>query len=136
MRLGGTSTGNRPIQRGEMSSFNKTPIERRADAAAAKREMIRKMQAAPGPDDPAVLARRAERKAIAEARAAREAAKAAAAEQARIEQAAREAAEAVERELAAARADEERMAQAAALEEQKQRARDERYAARKAAKRR
>ncbi len=118
-----------------MRSFNKTLTERRSDAAAAKQEMLRKLQSKPGPDDPAVIARRAERKAIADAREARQAAKAAAAEQARIEQAAREAAEAVERQLAAERAEEDRIAQEAALEEQKQRARDQRYAARKAAKR-
>lgn len=119
-----------------MSSFNKSPLERRSDAAAAKQELLRKLRAAPGPNDPAVIARRSERKAIADAREARIAAKAAAAEQARIEQAAREAAEAVERQLAAERAEQERIEQEIALEAQKQRARDERYAARKAAKKR
>ncbi len=76
-----------------MRSFNKSLTDRRADAAAAKKAMLEKLKDRPGPDDPAVVARREERKAIAEARAAREAAKAAAAEQARIEQAARVAAE-------------------------------------------
>lgn len=118
-----------------MRSFNKSLTERRSDAAAAKKAMLHKLKSMPGPDDPAVIARRAERKAIAEAREARVAAKVAAAEQARIEQAAREAAEAAERELAATQAELERIAQEAALEEQKKRARDERYAARKAAKR-
>ncbi|MDX2288805.1 MAG: DUF6481 family protein [Hyphomicrobiaceae bacterium] len=118
-----------------MRSYTKSLTERRSDAAAAKQAMLRKAQSAPGPDDPAVMARRAERKAIAEAREARIAAKAAAAEQARIEAIARAEAEAAERKLAEELAELERIEQEAALEEQKKRARDERYAARKAAKR-
>lgn len=119
-----------------MRNFNKSMIERRTDAAEAKKAILRKLQAMPGPDDPAVAARRAERKAIIVAREARIAAKAAAAEQARIEEAAREAADAVARELAAQQAEQERMEREAALDAQKQRERDLRYAARKAAKRR
>jgi hypothetical protein len=123
-----------------MRSFkDKTLSERLADKAAAKQAQLRKMKERPGPDDPAVLARVAERKAIAEARAERAVAKAAAAEQARIEQLAREAAEAAERVLEAQRAEQaelERIEQEAAVEAEKKRARDLRYAARKAAKKR
>lgn len=119
-----------------MKSYTKTLAERQADAAAAKQAMLDKMRSKPGPDDPAVIARRAERKAIAEAREARQIAKAAAAEQARIEQLAREAEEAAARELAAQKAEQERIEREIALEAQRQRARDERYAARKAAKKR
>jgi hypothetical protein len=118
-----------------MRKFDKSQTERRSDAAAAKRAMLQKLKSMPGPDDPAVIARQAERKAIAEAREARMAAKAAAAEQARIDEAARQAAEAAERELAAHVAELERIEREAALEEEKKRARDARYAARKAAKR-
>lgn len=118
-----------------MRSFKaKSLTDRLSDSVAAKQAMLQKFRAQPGPDDPAVIARAAERKAIAEARAAREAAKVAAAEQARLEKIAREAAEQIERERAAERAELERIEREAALEEQKKRARDERYAARKAAK--
>jgi hypothetical protein len=109
-----------------MSKFNKSLIDRLSDSATAKRAMLRKVQARPGPDDPVVIARKAERKAIVEAREARMAAKAAAAEKARVEQATREA--------AARREEQERIERQAALEEEKRRARDERYAVRKAAK--
>jgi len=71
----------------------------------------------------------------ADARAQRLAAKAAAAEQLKAEQIEREAAEKAERELAEQLEHEARIAREAALEEEKKRARDERYAARKAAKR-
>lgn len=105
--------------------------DRRSDSQAAKQAMLRKFRAQPGPDDPAVIARAAERKAILEARAVRAIAKAAAAEQARAVLAAEQA----ERDRAALLAEQEQIERAAALEEQKKRARDERYAARKAAKR-
>lgn len=118
-----------------MRHFNKSLLDRRSDAAATRKVTLEKLRSRPGPDDPAVVARRAEREAIAEAREARMIAKAAAAEQARIELQAREAAEAAERELAAQVAEIERIERETALEEQKKRARDERYAARKAAKR-
>jgi len=91
---------------------DKSLADRLSDKAAAKKALLSKFQAQPGPDDPAVQARAAERKAIAEARAERQAAKAAAAEQ----------------------AEQERLAREAALQEEKKRERDRRYAARKAAK--
>jgi len=119
-----------------MKSFKaKTLTERLSDQATAKQALLRKMQARPGPDDPAVIARAAGRKAVADARAQRLAAKAAAAEQLKAEQIEREAAEKAERELAEQLEHEARIAREAALEEEKKRARDERYAARKAAKR-
>ena len=70
-----------------MRSFKaKTLTERLSDQATAKQALVRKLQARPGPDDPAVIARAAERKAVADARAERLAAKAAAAEQLKAEQ--------------------------------------------------
>lgn len=114
---------------------DKSLADRLSDKAAAKQALLRKLQARPGDDDPAVMARAAERRAIVEARAERVAAKAAAAAQAAIELAAREKAAEAERLLAAERAEQERLEQEAAIEEQKKRARDLRYAARKAAKR-
>ncbi|MGE0701060.1 MAG: DUF6481 family protein [Hyphomicrobiaceae bacterium] len=117
----------------------KSLTDRLTDKAAAKQALIRKMQARPGPDDPSVLARAAQRKAIAEAREVRLAAKAAAAEQAAIEQAARDAAAEAERIRAAeeaALAEQARLDAEVALEADRKRARDLRYAARKAAKKR
>jgi len=104
-------------------------------AAEAKRNLLDWFRAQPGPDDPAVQQRQAERKAVAEAREARiadrkaareaEAARKAEEEAARkAEEAAREAAAAAEKIAEAARA-------RALLAEQKA-ARDARYAARKA----
>jgi hypothetical protein len=89
--------------------------------------MLLKLQSMPGPNDPAVIARNAERKVVSDAR---KAAKAAAAELARLEQVAREAAEQQERELAAERAAQQIIED----EKAKKIARDLRYAARKAAK--
>lgn len=52
--------------------------DRQANSAAAKQALLARFKARPGPDDPIMQQRRAERQAIAEARAAREAEKAAA----------------------------------------------------------
>jgi hypothetical protein len=97
-------------------------------AAAAKRAMLERFHARPGPDDPMVKEQQAARKAISDAReirlAERKAAREAEAKRQAAEQAAREA---EERKLAA-----EAAAQAAALEAQRKAARDARYAARKA----
>lgn len=55
-----------------MSGFKGNKFTDRAEAAAAaKKVMLEKFRAKPAPDDPAVLARAAERKAIAEAREVR-----------------------------------------------------------------
>lgn len=92
---------------------------RAADAAAAKQAMLERFKARPGPDDPAVVARQAELKAIEDARAAREAERLEA-KQAELARQKAEAAAAV-------------AAEKARLAEQKA-ARDAKYAARKARK--
>jgi hypothetical protein len=95
--------------------------ERRKAAATAKQALLERFRAAPGPDDPSVAQRTAERRAAKEAEARRLAAE----EAARIaEQKARDAEAAA---LLAKKAAEER-----ALEVQRKAARDQRYAARKA----
>jgi hypothetical protein len=96
-----------------MKGFKEKSLnDRLSDKNAAKQALIRKLKDRPGPDDPAVQARMAERTAIAQARAERLAAKAAAAAaaaaaQAELERKAREAAEEAERALAAEKAAEE-----------------------------
>ncbi|WP_283206545.1 DUF6481 family protein [Methylobacterium organophilum] len=116
-----------------MSFSNQTALDGRLSAQQqARQAMLERFRRRPGADDPAVMARTAERRAIAEARAARveqrelarlaeEERKAAEAEAARQAEVARQAAE---REAMAERA---RAAQAAQKAE-----RDARYAARKA----
>ncbi|WP_084143420.1 DUF6481 family protein [Methylocapsa acidiphila] len=130
-----------------MSNFReKGFVERRSAAVNAVAARLTKFRAKPGPDDPAVLAREAERKAILEARKIREAQRAAAT----CKQLAREAAERAEREAAleAERiaAEEATAAEQAAKgarlaglaarviadEAARKAARDQRYAARKA----
>lgn len=121
-------------------------FERRNAANEAKKALLERFKARPAADDPAVLARQAERKAILEARAIREAEKArlkqerlaaeaaekaareAAAEAARLE------AEAKAREEAALREAEEneRISRVLADEAERKAKRDARYAARKA----
>ncbi len=111
-------------------------VDRRKAAAEAKLQMLKKFKAAPKPDDPEVVAKREERKAIAEAREARRV------ERERVKR------ETVEREAA------EKAAKIAAEEEARNRAlksaadsiavrdaerkaeRDRKYAARKARQRR
>jgi hypothetical protein len=101
--------------------------DRQKAAIEAKKNILNKFKAAPGPDDPAVKARAAEREAAAaaraEAKAARDAEKAV--------QKAREAEEAAAAVAQAARAKEEAVLAQAALEAQQKAARDARYAARK-----
>ncbi len=109
--------------------------ERQSASADAKRAVLAKFQSRPPADDPAVQARAAERRAIAEAREARMAER-------RIEreaEAARKAAERLAAEAADAerrKADEARAVEeardAALLKLQQKAARDARYAARKA----
>jgi Family of unknown function (DUF6481) len=121
-------------------------FERRNAANEAKQALLAKFKARPADDDPAVLARQAERKAILEARAIREAEK----ERLKRERLACEAAERAEREAAAeaarlaaeeaARAEAkareseetERIARLLADEAERKAKRDARYAARKA----
>ena len=54
-----------------MALKGSTFTDRRDEAAAAKRALIERFKARPAADDPAVVARAAERKAVAEARDAR-----------------------------------------------------------------
>jgi hypothetical protein len=120
--------------------------ERRSTATDAVAARLAKFRAKSGPDDPAVLARDAERKAICEARKIREAQRAAA----KLEQFGREGAERAERETALEgeriAAEEAKAAEMAAKgaavavlaarviadETARKAARDKRYAARKA----
>lgn len=120
--------------------------ERRDAANAAKKALLERFKSKPAADDPAVLAKQAERKAILEARAVREAEKArlkqerlareaeervrlaAEAEAARIQAEA----EAAEREKQRIKEEEERLAVELALEAAAKAKRDARYAARKA----
>jgi len=116
-------------QRLSMSRFKEPSFADRQKAAQqAKKDILNKFRAQPGPDDPAVQQRQAERAAQAAARAEakrlREIAKAE--EAARQAEAARLAAEQLEREKAEAAARE------AELEAERKAARDARYAARKA----
>lgn len=121
-------------------------FERRNAANEAKKALLERFKAKPAADDPAVLARQAERKAILAAREIREAEKA----RLKQEKLAREAAEKAEREAAAeaARVAAEEAAQAEAKireaeenerisrllsdEAERKAKRDARYAARKA----
>ncbi len=124
---------------------DQTFAERRDSANAAKQALLERFKTRPAADDPAVIARQAERKAILEARAIREAEKAkqkaerlareaeekarreAEAEAARI-QAEKDAAEAAAK---AAAEEEERLGAQLALEAAAKAKRDARYAARK-----
>ncbi len=109
--------------------------DRAATAAAAKKALIEKFKAKPAADDPAVLARQAERMAIAEARDARagerkvakeaEAARKLAEDQARNEEVRLQAEAEVARLAEQARRDEE-------IKAQRKAERDAKYAARKA----
>jgi hypothetical protein len=119
-----------------MARFKEPSLtERQSAAAKAKKAALERFLARPGPDDPGVVARQAERVARATERAkaeqARELEKAQrkAREAEAAEQAAKAAAEAAAREQA------ERAAREAALEAERKAARDERYAARKKRKR-
>ncbi len=123
----------------------KDVFERRNAANEAKKALLERFKAKPAADDPAVLARQAERKAILEARAIREAEKA----RLKQEKLAREAAEKAEREAAAEAAriaaeeaaqaeakireaeENERIARLLADEAERKAKRDARYAARK-----
>jgi uncharacterized protein DUF6481 len=115
-----------------MSGFKEPSFADRQKAAQeARKNILNKFRSQPGPDDPAVKARQAEREAFAAARArvssAREAAKA---ERNRL---AEEAAAAAAAQLL--REKEEAVARQAALEAEQKAARDARYAARKKKKR-
>jgi hypothetical protein len=111
-----------------MSGFKEPNFADRQKAAQqARQNILNNFRAKPGPDDPAVMQRRAEREAQAADRAkARELREAAKAEQKRLE------AEAAEQAAAQLLRDkEEAAAKEAALEAERKAARDARYAARK-----
>ncbi|MBA3517683.1 MAG: hypothetical protein H0T75_08600 [Rhizobiales bacterium] len=118
-----------------MGSFKEADFGDRKNAAAnAKKALLEKFRAKPGPDDPAVQERQAQRQAVSEAREARAAERKAAKVAAEAaEKSAREAAVKAEGErLAAEEAENE--AEAARLKAEQKAARDARYAARKARK--
>jgi len=126
------ATNNESDKARSMSGFKEPSFADRQKAAQqARQDILNKFKSQPGPDDPAVAQRRAEREAQAAERAkaklAREAAKA---EQQRLEE---EAAAAAAAQLA--REKEEAAAREAALEAERKAARDARYAARKKKKR-
>lgn len=113
------------------SNFN----DRRDAAQEAKQALVARFQSRPNPDDPAVLAKQAELRAVAEARELRNAERqrhkleadaqnAAANEARKAEEEARAAAEVVRAAEQAARDE--------AIREERKQARDTRYAARKA----
>lgn len=110
--------------------------ERASTSMAAKQAMLERFKSRPGPNDPALLARRAEREAVARAREERQAER----ERVRREEEARKEAERIAFEKAEverkAREESERIERQLALEAAQKAARDARYAARKAAKRR
>jgi hypothetical protein len=109
--------------------------DRKGAAEAAKNAAIERFRTRPGPDDPAVAARRAASVAIAEARDIRGAERLAAREAEAVRLAAERAAEAaaqVARDAEARRLAAEAAAQAVALKAEQKAARDGRYAARKA----
>jgi hypothetical protein len=111
-----------------MSGFKEPSFADRQKAAQqARQNILNKFRSQPGPDDPEVRQRQAEREAQAAERAkakqAREAAKA--------EQKAREAEEAAQAAAQLAREKEEAAARELALEAERKAARDARYAARK-----
>jgi hypothetical protein len=115
-----------------MSGFKEPDFADRQKAAReARQNLLNKFRTQPGPDDPAVARRRAEREAIAAKRQeARQAREAALAEQKRREE------EAAAAEAARiAREKEEAAARQAALEADQKAKRDARYAARKGKKR-
>jgi hypothetical protein len=111
-----------------MSGFKEPSFADRQKAAQqSKQDILNKFRAKPGPDDPAVKQREAERTAQAATRAkAKEAREAEKAEQKR-----REAEAAAEAAAQLAREKEEADARELALEAERKAARDARYAARK-----
>jgi hypothetical protein len=101
--------------------------DRQAAAQNARKKVLEKFKAQPGPDDPAVLKKAAERQAQAIARAEAQKLR----EAARLEKKAREAELAAQAEAEARRMQAEKEAAEAELKAQQKAARDARYAARK-----
>ena len=105
--------------------------DRLARAAEARQKALEKFKARPGPDDPEVLKRAAERKAIAEAREVRAKERAAIKAKEAAERAEREAKEKIEREARERREAVEKVIRDAAEAAERKADRDRRYAARK-----
>jgi Family of unknown function (DUF6481) len=111
-----------------MSGFKEPGFADRQKAAQqAKKELLNKFRTQPGPDDPEVAKRRAEREAVAAARARAKAER----EAAEAERKRREEEAAAAEEARIAREKEEEAARLAALEAEQKAKRDARYAARK-----
>ncbi|MDN3273667.1 DUF6481 family protein [Frankia sp. RB7] len=124
-----TDVGLKARKARPVSGFREPGFSDRQKAAQdARKNLLNKFKSQPGPDDPAVLAKRAEREALAtkraEAKAAREAEKA--------EQKRRDEEAAVLEAARIAREAEETAAKAAEAEAEQKARRDARYAARKA----
>jgi len=118
-----------------MKGFKEQGLDERLKRAAeAKKAILEKFKARPGPDDPDVVKREQERAAIAEARRVREAEKAERKAKEAEERAVREAAEKAERERLAKRAAIEAVIRGEAIMAEQKAKRDMRYAARKARK--
>jgi hypothetical protein len=106
-------------------------VERRTAAAAAKKQLIERMQRAPKPDDPAVIAARAEKARVKEANALERAKRGQLVKEANLRQEAENEARAAA-EAIAAKAELEAAAERSAMEQAEKKAeRDRRYAARK-----
>jgi hypothetical protein len=107
-------------------------LERLDRAAKAKQQILEKFRARPPADDPTVVARAAERKAIAEARELREKERAERKRKEAEERAQREAIEKAERDARERREAIEKVIRDAAEAAERKAERDRRYAARKA----
>ena len=115
------------------STFN----DRRDEAAAAKKALVERFKSRPPADDPAVVARAAERRAIAEARDKRQAERALVKQAQDLERQAAEKARLEAEALAAAEAEAkaaEQVSRDEAIRAERKAARDAKYAARKARK--
>ena len=110
----------------------KTFNDRRSAAASAREAALERFRSRPGPDDPEVIKRREERLAIAQAREVRAAQRQAVKEAEAAARAEQEARDKVEREAREKREAIEKVIREAAEAAERKKARDARYAARKA----
>jgi hypothetical protein len=116
-----------------MKGFKEKNFNDRLSAAAAARQAaLERFRSRPGPDDPDVMKRREERLAIARAREMRAAERRAAKEAEAAVRAEQEARERVEREAREKREAIEKVIREAGEAAERKKARDARYAARKA----
>lgn len=132
-RLGAADFKSTTSRRTAMRDYkDQNRNERLERAAKAKQQILEKFRARPAADDPAVLARAAERKAIAEAREARDKERAERKAKEAAERAAREAIEKTEREARERREAVAKVIRDAADAAERKAERDRKYAARKA----